>query len=460
MLKTKRRIVFSISNVVSGIAFILITFFLAAESSFLFTFISAVLISIVLLLGMDSLIKFINKKLEYNALFTGETSLLTEFAERLRTSYSGDDFIETLQVICEDKADMGVLYVDRQNNYVLYNSPDRITTYDETERSLKLHFPGTWEDGYYYFDDDLGLVSDAKKARGFFFVFGTIHLYFFCRYTHLFEFEVFLLLYEEFIRFASRSKTIRSMSKIAELSAEWNMLAETQRSFLPQRMPDIDKLDLAPYFRPLVNVSGDYYTVLPITEKKTLVMLGDVSGKGLAAALVMGLVMNVVKIMENKEDLKGIVRAIDIGIKRMNLDDKYTVLFIGVIDTEAMNIRYINASMSDPLIVTKAPDGFRIKLLPSNCSVVGILDLPELVVDEMRLYRDDLILMASDGVSEVMDDDGIELGDTDLYMKTIEDSAVKSSTDFVSDIADLVMTYNGDKKLRDDVTMLVVKIGG
>ena len=93
-------------------------------------------------------------------------------------------------------------------------------------------------------------------------------------------------------------------------------------------MPEVRRLELASYFRPLVNVSGDYYTVLPLDEHKTLVMLGDVSGKGLAAALVMGLVLNTVKIMEDKEDLVSVIYSIDRAIKDMKLQDKYTVLFI------------------------------------------------------------------------------------------------------------------------------------
>jgi serine phosphatase RsbU (regulator of sigma subunit) len=223
-------------------------------------------------------------------------------------------------------------------------------------------------------------------------------------------------------------------------------------------MPDIPKLDVAAYFRPLVNVSGDYYTVLPMDENKTLVMLGDVSGKGLAAALVMGLVMNVVKIIENKEDLAQIVRSIDEAIKGMKLQDKYTVLFIGIIDTKEMVIRYINASMSDPIVVTQTPSGYKIKPLASNCSLIGILDLDDVVVAEQKLYKGDLVLMASDGVSEVMNEDGIELGDTELYLETIKNSANKSAQKFIDDIEDLVMEYKGTIKLRDDVTMLVAKV--
>ncbi len=170
--------------------------------------------------------------------------------------------------------------------------------------------------------------------------------------------------------------------------------------------------------------------------------------------------MNTVKILENKDDLVGMIRAVDKAIKGMKLQDKYTVLFIGIVDTYAMTIRYINASMSDPLIITKSPDGYRIKPLSSNCSLVGIIDLPDVEVAEQRLFRGDVILMASDGVSEVMDEKGVELGTTELYTNTIKSSASKHPKEFIDDVVKLVLDYNGDKKLRDDVTMMVAKVEG
>lgn len=110
-----------------------------------------------------------------------------------------------------------------------------------------------------------------------------------------------------------------------------------------------------------------------------------------------------------------------------------------------MTIRYVNASMSDPLIITNSPSGYRIKPLTSNCSLVGIIDIDDVQVDEQRLFRDDVILMASDGVSEVMNDEGVELGDTELYQKTIKKSAAKSPKEFIDDVVNLIMEYNGGK---------------
>ncbi len=389
-----------------------------------------------------------------------ENAVLYEFIESLRTCSSLDDFYENVGKILEVKGDCSVLFVDREKDYVLYNSPNKITCNPDVIGTLDRNFKSAWREGYYFIGDDYGVVSKSSRARGFFLIYNQCHLYVFCRYTRLFYEEIYGLLYEEFIRFFRRAKTIDGLAEISELSSEWNQLAETQRSFLPPVMPTIEKLSVAAYYRPLVNVSGDYYTVLPISRTKTLLMLGDVSGKGLAASLVMGLVMNTVKILDNKEDLPNMIRAVDKAIKGMKLQDKYTVVFIGVVDTSKMTIRYVNASMSDPLIISKSPDGYKIKPLTSNCSVVGIIDIDDVEVSEQRLFRGDVILMATDGVSEVMDENGVELGDTQLYENTIKRSAAKSPAEFIDDVVDLVFSYNGDKKLRDDVTMMVAKVEG
>ena len=409
---------------------------------------------------MSTAASVVNAALEDHVLRKSETRFMQSFIDALRFCYSLDDFYEIVKNILERKADCSVLYIDSEKDYVLYSSTDLLTSDKKTVVTLNQNFPASWQDGYHFIGDKLGVVSSYKTARGFFLCANKHHFFIFCRYTRLFDTGIYKELFDEFVRFRKRAETIANLSEIASLSKDWEQLAETQKLFLPQKLPEPHRLRLAAYFRPLVNVSGDYYTALPIDNHKTLLMLGDVSGKGLPAALIMGLVMNTVKIMENKEDLVSIVYAIDKAIKSMKLQDKYTVLFISVVDTQKMTIRYVNASMSDPLIITRAPDGYTIKPLSSNCGVVGIIDLDNVHMDEQRLFRDDLILFASDGVSEVMNEEGVELGDTDLYKQTITKSAAKQPQEFVDDVVKLIFDYKGENKLHDDITMMVTKVVG
>ena len=468
MYKDRRRLALTLIYVFIAVIFVILAVLLVPQvkindfrtyTNVFPSSVTAVLFGFLLLTGFTGY-EVLRTSLEKRTMESGATELLTRFIERLRFCYSLEDFYSAIASILEEKADCSVLYVDRKTNYTLYSSPARLTSSPIVVEKLAQYYPVDWQDGVFFLGNDYGIVSKSKFARGFFLALNGQHLYIFCRYTRRFDNEIYPKLFDEFGRFQNRAQTISSLSEISELTTEWEVLAETQRSFLPQVMPEIKSMKLAAYFRPLINVSGDYYTVLPIDEHKTLLMLGDVSGKGLAAALVMGLVMNTVKTMVNKEDLVAVINAVDSAIKGMALQDKYTVLFMGIVDTEKMTIRYINASMSDPIIVTKSPDGYRIKSLGSNCSIVGIIPLDDIEVAEQRLFSGDLIMMASDGVSEVMDDKGVELGDTELFTDTIKKSASKDPQAFIDDIINLVMTYNGNKKLRDDVTMLVAKVKG
>lgn len=462
MLKQRKRQVEILNTVIAAALFMVLSFFILPKVTIMIDTGSFILLEFLVLLFIIimsmSVTAAINQRLETKVLKREETKYIQLFIDALRFCYTLEDFYEIIQTILEQKADCSVLYVDSEREYVLYNSPNRLTCDKDVLRVLQNNFPVTWPDGFDFVGDKLGITSKYKKARGFVISQDKFHFFVLCRYTRFFDTGIYKSLVEEFNRFRKRTQTISSLSEIAGLSKEWEQLAETQRLFLPAQMPDTKRLKIAAYFRPLVNVSGDYYTALPIDEHKTLLMLGDVSGKGLPAALIMGLVMNTVKIIEDKEDLITIVRAIDKAIKGMKLQDKYTVLFISVVDTQKMTIRYVNASMSDPLIVTRAPDGYTIKPLSSNCGVVGIIDIDDIRIDEQRLFRDDLILFASDGVSEVMNDEGVELGDTQLYTDTIKNSAAKQPQEFIDDIVNLIFDYKGNNKLHDDITMMVTKV--
>lgn len=463
MYKTKRRVIYFIINAAVLLLSVIVSILIVLKGSdsrsiFVYFGIPAVIFLSFLVAG-SSIRRHADNFLRVKNLESGYTAYINKFIDALRFCYSFDDFYKQISEILELQADCAVLFIDREKNYVLYNSPDRISSYYTTRDVLANNFPVGWKDGFYYLGNKYGIVSSYRQARGFFICYQGKQFFVFNRYTMLFDTEIYSKLTEEFFRFIERTKIISNLSEISSLTKEWEQLADTQVSFLPHDIPNIPHLKIATYYRPLVNVSGDYYSILPIDSSKTLLMLGDVSGKGLPAALIMGLVMNTVKIIENKEDLVALIQAVDSAIKGMHLQDKYTVLFLGIVDTEEMKIRYVNASMSDPIVLSRAPDGYRIKELTSSASVVGIIDIDDVHVNEMRLFRGDTILLATDGVSEVMDDNGVELGDTEEYIQTLKSSAAKQPQQFVEDIVDLIMRYNGDKRLHDDVTMMVAKVG-
>ncbi len=403
-------------------------------------------------------LKGISESIRRRRFDEGDTGLLTGFLNHMRICFTINDFIEAIKARVEREADGAAVLVSGESTEVVYASPDNLTSDPETGSFILHHYAG-WTEGIYFFDQELGLISDYRRSRGFFIVTKGYQLWIFHRYCKLLEPEIFQTIKKEFEVFLERVQTVQEMFTISALSKEWDLVAETQDSFLPRSIPRIKKLDLAAYYRPLVNVSGDYYDIIPIDENRTLLVLGDVSGKGLAAALIMGIIICTIRITRDRLDLKQILLNVDSAIKGMRFEDKYTVVFMGLVDTAEKKLTYVNASMADPLIVSQTATGLRVRTIESNNSLIGLIPLDEVHVDEIPIRTNDVILVASDGVSEVANEEGTQLGDTELYLNTIKKASGGSAQDVVDAVSNLVLRYAGDRKLRDDVTMLAAKVG-
>lgn len=457
MYRSEKRIIDWTTVVLSAAAFALIVPLLSRDLFFAGQVVAAGLVFVLVSILALRLRALFDERLRRKRLVEGDAAVLVSFVDRIRFCFTMNDLVRAFRETLEYYGDCTVLMVDMSKHYAVYNSPTVVGD-DPAVLSELVHNYEFWKDGLFFFSDNLNLLSDNRDARGFFVVSGNLQTYFFLRLSRFIDTELFSSVYTEFQAFLRRNETIERMFNIASVSKEWSMVAETQRSFLPKGLPDVAGMELASYFHPLLNVSGDYYDVLPIDEDRTLLVLGDVSGKGLAAALVMGVVVNTIRVIERKDDLVGLVRSVDAAIKGMRLQDKYTVLFLGIVDTRRMVIRYINASMADPIIVSETKAGRQIRHLQSNCSLIGILELEDFAEQEVKILHGDMILATSDGVSEASDSEGHMLGESEEWIDFVTEESAKSAEEFVHELSDLVTRYSGENGPRDDVTILAAKV--
>ncbi|MCL6327884.1 sigma factor SigB regulation protein, partial [Pectobacterium polaris] len=179
----------------------------------------------------------------------------------------------------EYSGDCSVMIVDTIENIVLYNSASRFISSPETFSSLH-EITVEYKPGVYFFNADMQgcKLKDARIAAV---ILEKIQFFIICGYFNEVEPEIFNTLFSEFLSYQNRVTTLEQLLYFSELSQEWNMVANTQKAFLPQKLPEMPMLELAAYFKPLVNVSGDYYDAIKVDEHKTLLVVGDVSGKGL-----------------------------------------------------------------------------------------------------------------------------------------------------------------------------------
>jgi len=387
-----------------------------------------------------------------------ETRIVMDFADRIGAAFSIPDLVEAIREKLEKPADMGALLVRSNTWEVIYQSPSAAASDPAAREALERNFR-EWSEGFSFINADFSLTATNEDARGFFVNSKGFHLFILTRLCPLIELEAFRALFGELRMFFDRVITIADIFEVASLSKEWELIAETQRSFLPRALPKAEKLDLAVLYRPLVNVSGDYYDAIPIDEARTLLLLGDVSGKGLAAALIMGIIMNTVRVAKDKADLAAIVRSVDQAVREMAFEDKYTVLFLGIVDVRDRVLRYVNAAMADPVLVSQTPAGPRARRLESTMGLVGLMPLEEVVVEELPLRTNDILLLSSDGVTEVADAEGRRLGETEAFEKALERASSLGAEDFVASVSGLLYSFVGDGPLSDDVTVLAAKVG-
>jgi serine phosphatase RsbU (regulator of sigma subunit) len=395
----------------------------------------------------------------YNMSFRGrETRIIMGFTERIGVCFTVLDLVDAIREKLEKPADMGCVLIKSATWEVVYQSPSAAASDARLVETLGQRFRDRAE-GLTFISDDLSPAARGAGARGFLIGANGFHLFVLTRLCALVEPEAFRTLYGELRIYFDRVLTISDLFEVASLSKEWQLIAETQRSFLPRQLPTPSKLDLGVYYRPLVNVSGDYYDAIQVDDDRTLLVVGDVSGKGLAAALIMGIIVNTIRVAKDKSDLAALVRTVDAAVRDMGFDDKYTVMFLGLADTAKKTFRYVNAAMADPMLITQTAMGPKVVRIEPTMGLVGLVPFDEVPVEEVPLRTDEIILLASDGVTEVSDASGARLGETELFMKSLALASKSGAADFISSVSAMLYSFVGDRPLKDDVTILAAKVG-
>jgi len=442
----------------AALAFLIVPLVAAAGLSFPAA-VAAGAASFTLFFALKNAVAAALERQAYSLSFRGrETRIIMGFTERVGVCFTIIDLVDAIRDKLERAADMGVVLIKSASWEVVYQSPSAAASDPRLVEALGQRFRDHAE-GLIFMSDDFAPVKESSGARGFLIGANGFHLFVLTRLCSLVEPEAFRTLYGELRIYFDRVLTISDLFEVASLSKEWQLIAETQRSFLPRQLPSPKKLDMAVYYRPLVNVSGDYYDAIPVDDDRTLLVVGDVSGKGLAAALIMGIIVNTIRVAKDKGDLAALIRSVDAAVRDMGFDDKYTVMFIGLVDTAKRTLRYVNAAMADPLIITQTAMGPKVVRLEPTMGLVGLVPFDDVPVEELPLHTDAIILLASDGVTEVADASGARLGEAELFDRSLTLASKSGASDFVSSVSAMLYSFVGDSPLKDDVTILAAKVG-
>ena len=238
------------------------------------------------------------------------------------------------------------------------------------------------------------------------------------------------------------------------MDKELEVASSIQKMLLPKELPEVEGYEVTGLNVSSKQVGGDYYDVIRLPDGKLALVIADVSGKSVSAALLVStLQASLYAYLESSYSLPKLVSKLNRMILRSSTVNKYITFFIALLDPVAKKIEVVNAGHNPPFI---ARNGSLIKLPPGGI-VLGCLDFDRYVSQEFHLESNDVLVMFTDGITEANNVKGKEYGEERLE-KFVLANCDKSAQELRDAIYKDVKTFTGAAEQSDDITMLVLKV--
>jgi serine phosphatase RsbU (regulator of sigma subunit) len=242
--------------------------------------------------------------------------------------------------------------------------------------------------------------------------------------------------------------------KLLEMQQQVRLAFDIQSSLLPSEAPTLPGYELAAITLPAAEVGGDYFDYIRMDDGRLAISVGDVSGKGMPAALLMANVQATLR----GQTVNGDGPATSLGNSNRLLCQStrrgsFVTLFLGFLDAAGHEVRYANAGHNRPYLVRG--DG-TVDMLALGGLVAGFM--PDHVYGEesRSLSPGDMLVVFSDGVTEAFNEGHEQYGEERL-IETIRELRGRPARQVVDGIVDRVKTFAGAHPQSDDITLLVVR---
>ena len=196
----------------------------------------------------------------------------------------------------------------------------------------------------------------------------------------------------------------------AAVRKEIEIAQEVQAMLFPRKLPNDADLAIERSYVPHTEIGGDYYDVVDIDADRLLLCVADVSGKGVPASLLMSNFQAGLRtLLRQGVPLATIVPELNHLLFRNSGGEKFITAFLGIYDRRTRRLQFVNAGHNDPLLLA---DNGTVTTLKDGTVMLGIMEeLPPMRVGEIEIPRHSLLLLYTDGLTEVFDADGNEFGE-------------------------------------------------
>ncbi|MDI6808875.1 MAG: SpoIIE family protein phosphatase [Candidatus Eisenbacteria bacterium] len=245
---------------------------------------------------------------------------------------------------------------------------------------------------------------------------------------------------------------------LGRMREELRLASEIQLGLLPKTSPDVPGYDIAGRSIPAEVVGGDYFDFMPMDGEKFAFCLGDISGKGMPAALLMANLQATIRgqslLKSNPKECLGRSNTL---LYLSTDSQKFATLFYGILDSRRHELCYCNAGHEWPLMLTSSerePD--KLVRLDVGGIILGCVERFPYEETCVQFNPGDTVVVFSDGVTEAVNQSGEEYGEERIEQLLIENRQ-KSASDLIDKIIASIKGHAGKRPQMDDITLVVMR---
>jgi serine phosphatase RsbU (regulator of sigma subunit) len=256
---------------------------------------------------------------------------------------------------------------------------------------------------------------------------------------------------------AHRRATAEKLESQRRAAQELEIAKQVQARLFPQTLPQIKTLEYGGICIQARKVGGDYYDFLDLGQERFALVVGDIAGKGMAAALLMA---NLQANLRSQcaiafDKPQHLLRSVNQMFYDNSTEGAYATLFFAEYDDKIGRLRYVNCGHLSALLLRSDNT---VDKLESTCTVVGLFKELNCTIAESRLFSGDTLVLYTDGVTESFNDAGEDFGEHRLIAAMRRHRQLPSQ-DLMASIVEEVQQFSTSEQ-HDDITLIVAKCRG
>jgi serine phosphatase RsbU (regulator of sigma subunit) len=253
-----------------------------------------------------------------------------------------------------------------------------------------------------------------------------------------------------------RSRLIDELKHRQSMQVSLNVAREIQRNFMPSKLPEIPRYEVATWWRSTEETGGDYCDIIQLKDGRMALVIADVSGHGLGPSLIMASVRAALHALVLEHDAPEVLlNLLSRSLKKDLTDGRFITMVIAALDSHENSLEYSNAGHG-PALHYQASTG-EFSSLESTGMPLGVLLRTEYPQGwPIDMERDDLLFLSTDGITEAMDAQDHPFG-LERLQKLIRSMAAKPINELVEKVGVEVESHLGGRKADDDLTVLALR---